>query len=398
MKEEELDLDLSAAAGCSGMSVNGGAVQGITAQFEELLPDKAEDHAMVNGGIDDGIAEQRSGIHNPPSQPDPMVMDCSKSGVDLTSATSANGGVASIGVQMSSQSSDAVSLSTPAMVESNTLKWAPGSQQIENPKRLRFDPIPNPNIPQGQVLFLNISDHPTSFLVVQERDEHTISSFLQFTEQYVSSSRFRRIRLVRTGSANLFFIKTGDENDAKVVTRRLRDPRNVQKCKVFYIHDSNWHSLYPHEEAAKCALDALWEDVTPTPPQSRHQTTLRHRAGRKITAKRNEWGDDVDRFYVQPNPYRPGKKQSNSRTSYQGFPEERGSEWERKGPGHYERYRDSERERAGLGRYERYRDSEQERAGPSRYERYQDSERERAGPSRAGEGSKRSRSMYESLN
>ncbi|KAE9384549.1 hypothetical protein BT96DRAFT_950480 [Gymnopus androsaceus JB14] len=113
--------------------------------------------------------------------------------------------------------------------------------------------------------------------------------------------------------------------------------RRLCETTVQYILGLDWHGLYPDEEVEKSASDANWCVVTTQPPPPRHQTTLRHRARRKITAKKQEWGDDVDREGVKNNVRRrqyrrQHQEQSNGRSDYHRSGKEK--KWERRGPSH----------------------------------------------------------------
>ncbi|KAE9383881.1 hypothetical protein BT96DRAFT_1008681 [Gymnopus androsaceus JB14] len=357
VKEEETEVqvpgsELSDTVDCSGAalvtSINGEAAQSVTEQLQDLslmletvqahVSEAVEDRALSESdhmdcsesNVDEVVAERPETVEDHAlSQSDPM--DCSVSGVDLTSIN--EGAFAeqlSAEDETVSQLSDAsVSLTTAV----TTSKRPAELQNFEEPKRLRFDPSQNPNVHSSRPpLMLNVSDHPTAFLVIRGRNEQTIPSFIQFVEQYASVSQVRRIRLVHLTNANLFFMKTSTPEAAEAVKRCLSDYRNTQKCQVRFILDIDWHGLYPDAEVEKSATDVDWYAITPQPPRSRHQTTLRHRAGRKITAKKQEWGDDVDRR-AKGHVHRYASRRDYNRDRYYNDGRDHDRYWtERKGP------------------------------------------------------------------
>ncbi|KAE9385206.1 hypothetical protein BT96DRAFT_1007267 [Gymnopus androsaceus JB14] len=315
VKEEETEvhfsgLELEDAVDCSGTalitSVNGDAIQ-VVAELEDLcltLLETVEDHAsdgamdltsLINAGMDKGVVGQ---------QPDQILRTAPSLGRISTSVN--EGGFAkqqSVDQMVSQLSNTSVSLTT-ATVESVTLKRPGESQSFENPKHPRFDPGLNPNNhPSHPPLKFTVSKHPTAFLVVKGRNEQNIFSFIQFVEQYTPVSKFRPV-----------------------------PPTMRKRRKNIFLTPETYKN-----EVEKSASDANWCVVTTQPPPPRHQTTLRHRARRKITAKKQEWGDDVDREGVKNNVRRrqyrrQHQEQSNGRSDYHRSGKEK--KWERRGPSH----------------------------------------------------------------
>lgn len=104
-------------------------------------------------------------------------------------------------------------------------------------------------------------------------------------------SQLQCIRLVRLPGKNFFFIRVNTADDVWIAQQSLL---SHQMGHVQFIGDHDWHGMYPDKEVQRPANEISWTVVSPKAKQ-RYQTRLRHQSGKKITEKKQKWGDDVDR-------------------------------------------------------------------------------------------------------